>query len=57
MKLAAFIGIALIVVGILSFVHQESFYTNQQKVIDISALLAGVVLLVVNSNKSLVHRQ
>jgi len=57
MKPAAFIGIALIIVGILSFVYQESVYTAQAQIIDLITLIAGFVLLVTNSNEPLSYRQ
>jgi len=53
MKLAAFIGIALIKLGILSFAYQDNTCTDGEKFVALCALLSGFVLLVVNSNKAL----
>ena len=50
MKLAAFIGIALIILGILSFAYQDITYTDRKKLVDLGSLVSGIVLLIVNSN-------
>ena len=56
MKPAAFIGIALILLGILSFAYQDITYTDLEKLVDLGSLVGGVVLLIVNSNNALTLR-
>jgi len=56
MKPAAFIGIALILLGILSFAYQGITYTDREELVDLGSLVGGVVLLIVNSNKALTLR-
>ena len=57
MKPAAFIGIALVMLGILSFAYRDTTYTDRDKVADCGALFAGFVMFVVNVNKPLTQRQ
>ena len=56
MKPAAFIGIALILLGILSFAYRDITYTDQEKIADLGSLVCGIVLFVVSSNKALTLR-
>jgi len=56
MKPAAFIGIALILLGILSFAYRDITYPDHVKVVDLGALIGGIVLLVVNSTEKLTLR-
>jgi len=57
MKPSEFIGTALIVLGILIFAHHDIAYTAREKVVNLGVILGGVVLLVMNSDKSLKQRQ
>lgn len=56
MKHATFIGIGLVILGILSFAYQGMIDTAMEKAIDLGALLVGVFILVLSSNNPLAER-